>query len=93
MDVLSILTSHRMAKRFKLITMTTTDKLTNPNYRWTSCWNVWQILNIETDEWVMSIDEGRIYFRGEMDKYPTSEVYTDLDEAKNVCASIINSTN
>lgn len=73
--------------------MTTTEKLTNPNYRWTSCWNVWQVLNIETDEWVMAIDEGRIYFRGEMDKYPTSKVYTDIDEAKNVCASIINSTN
>jgi hypothetical protein len=73
--------------------MTTTDKLKNPNYRWTSCWNVWQILNVETDEWVISIDEGRIYFRGEMANHPTSEIYTDLDEAKKVCASIINSIN
>lgn len=68
-------------------------KLNNLKYKWTSCWNIWEILNTDTDEWVIAIDNGRIYFNSfaELNMYSTSEIYTDLDEAKIVCASIINS--
>ena len=66
-------------------------KLNNPNYKWVKWLGVWQIMNIADDEWVISVDEGRIYFRNEMDMYPTSEIYTDFDEAMIVATSILNS--
>jgi hypothetical protein len=68
-------------------------KLNNPNYKWAKWLGVWQIMNIADDEWVICVIEGRIYFRNEMDMYPTSEIYTDLDEAMIVATSILNSHN
>jgi hypothetical protein len=65
-------------------------KLNNLNYKWTCFWGVWQIMNIADDEWVICVNDGRIYFRNEMDIYPTSEIYTDLDEALIVATSILN---
>ena len=66
-------------------------KLNNPNYKWVKWLGVYQIMNVADDEWVIAVDEGRIYFRNEMDMYPTSEIYTDLDEAMIVATSILNS--
>ena len=66
-------------------------KLNNSNYKWTCFWGVWQITNLSNNEWVICIDEGRIYFTNEMDMYSTSEIYTDLNEAKIVATSILNS--
>jgi hypothetical protein len=65
-------------------------KLNNPNYKWAKWLGVWQIMNIADDEWVICVIEGRIYFRNEMDIYPTSEIHTDLDEALIVATSILN---
>jgi hypothetical protein len=68
-------------------------KFNNIKYKWSSFWGNPCVWNTDTDEWVMQIEDGRIYFNSfaELNMYPTTKIYTDLDEAKIVCACIINS--
>ena len=70
------------------------NKLKNKNYRWVSFYGKPCIWNLKTDEWVIQINDGRIYFNayGEFSSYKTSdEIYTDIDVAKSVCTDIFNS--
>jgi len=70
------------------------NKLKNKNYRWVTIYGHPSIWNLKTDEWVIQINDGRIYFNvnGEFNFLSTSdEIYTDIDVAKSVCTDIFNS--
>jgi hypothetical protein len=70
------------------------NKLKSKNYRWVNFYGKPCIWNLKTDEWVIQINDGRIYFKayGEFSSYKTSdEIYTDLYVAKSVCTHFLNS--
>ena len=72
-------------------------KLNNKNFYWASVMGNSHIFDSETDEWIICIDDNRIYFNecGKLSNYkylPEFDIIFESREiAKIVCATIINS--
>jgi|SanBayMetagenome_1026888.scaffolds.fasta_scaffold02101_10 hypothetical protein len=65
--------------------------IVNSNYQWASFLGRPAIINLATEEPILTVDDRRIYFREQYLPYSTSELFLDQDEAMIAATAIFNS--
>jgi len=65
--------------------------ITNTDYQWALVLGRPEIINVATEEWIIVVDDRRIYFNNSYLPYATSELFIDRDEAMIAATAIFNS--
>ena len=65
-------------------------KIKNANFKWVLFLGLPHVWDIKKDTWVISVNDLRLYFTGDLGYMATSKIFENMDDAMNVATEIIN---
>jgi hypothetical protein len=66
-------------------------EIRNNNFKWVYFLGNPHVWDIQQDTWIVSVNDNRLYFNGELSFYGTSELFENREEAMIISTQIVNS--